>query len=1805
MRGWGDATPCLLALLMISVSAAPFFVAPRMFLEEYESLATFSIDAWDSANFSDVAVPQGFDQTSYMDYRDVGVLINNKSEASRTIGWAFVLARNIPLNHVLLWDADGTPSGETINRNQFDDYFADPFREWISNNSLESELNFLVTSKGVPLRVSGGNSKVSFDNEIALVGGVYDSYIGQDYWAIAEYGPFANNGAGKMEVFSRQKHGFFLVTRLTGYTVETALGLIEAANNSLGNRGQFILDLATNRNDSGYKFWNDDLYTANATLNGTMGLPVFFNQNATFITNQSEVIGYASWGSNDGSWNTNQLPNAGFDTADSSWMSGARYWNSTSPPLSTGEDFSWARQTAVKRNGNAALEGQLIQSQDACSSGLASMTTGVWAEYFDNSGISFNSSTMPDLSGRDADYTRIESAIDYPTATTVWSGLDSARFSDDFSARYSAVIEIPETGNWTFYLGSDDGSTFDLEGVRIIDNQGIHPYQEVSNSTNLSAGRYQFVVEVFEQGGWAGIGLSWSGPNTSKQIIPANSFTLASTTPTAEDSLFNHWRFDDAGGSNIEDLLNGDNLTLFGGGGTSGQNWSGGIEAGAYRFNGIDEYAKVEVDDWGGNFSLSLWVYTDNASQDLNSSVFAVNDMAGDASSFQIMADGNGDWQLSHDSTYSFGSIDAGEWTHLAITYNSSNILKLYKNGDFVLSVNLSNDTIDGIDLYKIGVNRAGNTFFAGKIEELKIWNTTLSSHDVRAAKNEVAWICPQYTGIGISPTVVEQDIDFDDELKGHVWNVWSWAKRDGWVNAVWGIQVEAYDQNGTLLSTNYSTSQAVTTAWAQDYMRFRPHENATMLKIRLYADFTNVSHNGSIYFDTMTLRAIRPHMDWVDGSIVETAVSTGGRSFNPGTSYGQSLVADILEDGASATKGYVYEPYLSAVCYPSILLANYAQGFTMAESYYAANPMVSWMGVVVGDPKMAAYADRLHDVNISAMQTNQSLTVGNNGSIRLIIENLGMGTANGTVEIRERSGNILLATYNLSLAPGDASGSRIVLDATVVPTKSGYVDFVARWHNGSQEYPERITANNEKSLNLLVNDIPTVDDAWCTNSQVERGDGLTCTALASDEVSVTWLLIAWRLQNQSQNLTTQWYWHPAVQLENGNWWTSMDIPRNISLGNLDIAVEAFDNHNTSSGIRIYSNISQVVDAIPKWYGIHVYSVDSEMWLGDSNLPPNPEQGLLRQEQVRLRGCVVDADHNISEEQPNFAASRGVVGAVVFSGEIEPGLYCYNSTWIIPIGGDVDPVSLELWVGGQLFSQRQINIADRKPVVELELRDAEGVLINSSTGANEHLWISYDDLDDPGTSAYGDLVIEWPDRLPITIPINIPENASGVSLEIPPAPAGLSRGLVHITANILGAHSNAVVVSEQWEISVSSPRILSIEICDAEGELAELQPDSQAVTYLHIRSSRPLESVQVILAQGDWSVTATVLDLSSPAWNNSAPQGCEANSSVADNRTEILTYKITVDSRFFGGGAEIIAQIIDIDGLSSSFHLPVSIAHSAPVVTLTGELEYEVGGNVELSAIISDVDGLAGIDCIFIFANNSGAPILTILGSPDASGEIRIEQNAAKFPLDENISVEVTCVDSLGLSAGAELSGSIIVQNPPRSDQVAANVSSTNEGGAGTLLLVGAILMLALIATVVIRAKVNQRNRGRIERAGDEQSKAWEDIGMLTDTGTGAIDEKTNQQPEQDPADLQGQNSQPVQSAQPDQEVPLGLDDPILDSAIISDEPALSAVELQHADQQEKSGENLEAEASFIRDITASEANPSHSVDDIMGELND
>ena len=552
--GGGVRTSFVLAFLMIGTLFSAFISplqhdtrTPEPVMDNRFTGFTIGND-WLNLEEQPIAVPNGFDPLTLYDYSDVGVLINNRSESSKTIGWAFVEARNISLERVFIFDADGTPTGETINRNQFNEYFAYPFLEMLGNRSNVSDMNYLVTNKGMPLRVNGGDNKASFDQEFSLLGGSYNNSIGGNFWETHGYGPLAG---GEYESFSRQKHGFYLVTRLTGYTVDTALQLIEKANNSLGQRGTTVLDLATNRNGSGYKFWNDDLYAANTSLIETYNQTVIFDEETGFVTNISNVMGYASWGSNDGNWDSSWAKNSGFDTESSSWSSGVNHWNATSPSLSPGDTFEWSYQTQTKKGGNGAIEAAMSAT---CSEESGNGTQGIYSEFFDNEGISFNTGSMPSLIDRVPDHVRLESSLQYNSMNAAYPGLDD-RFKNNWGARFSGLIDIPETGNWTFFLTSDDGSELWIDGASMVTNYGSHGMRELSGFRNLSAGVHDFRVEFFQGGGPHGLKLAWSGPNQSKVLIPSSAFLVANATPPSPSTLLHAWNFDEGTGLETNDSV--------------------------------------------------------------------------------------------------------------------------------------------------------------------------------------------------------------------------------------------------------------------------------------------------------------------------------------------------------------------------------------------------------------------------------------------------------------------------------------------------------------------------------------------------------------------------------------------------------------------------------------------------------------------------------------------------------------------------------------------------------------------------------------------------------------------------------------------------------------------------------------------------------------------------------------------------------------------------------------------------------------------------------------------------------------------------------------------------------------------------------------------------------------------------------------------------------------------------------------------------------------------------------------------------
>ncbi|MEM4728256.1 MAG: TIGR03790 family protein [Thermoplasmata archaeon] len=233
-----------------------------------------------------------------MNYSDVLLLINNQSSLSVEIGRYFKEKRQIPDTNIC---NISMPTTETISFSQFSAIRSEVER-FIIERGLNDSLNYIVTTKGVPHRVSGAAEYyASFDDEISLILGPYAGYIGGNYW-------FTNPFYGSEQRFSRKTFGVFITTRLIGYDLTDCLRLVDNALNSTGARGTFVLDMNPNKDGSGYQAGNDWCREANRTLT-RRGYNVILESTSLYLQNLRDVAGYASWGSNDGNAPNNAITN--------------------------------------------------------------------------------------------------------------------------------------------------------------------------------------------------------------------------------------------------------------------------------------------------------------------------------------------------------------------------------------------------------------------------------------------------------------------------------------------------------------------------------------------------------------------------------------------------------------------------------------------------------------------------------------------------------------------------------------------------------------------------------------------------------------------------------------------------------------------------------------------------------------------------------------------------------------------------------------------------------------------------------------------------------------------------------------------------------------------------------------------------------------------------------------------------------------------------------------------------------------------------------------------------------------------------------------------------------------------------------------------------------------------------------------------------------------------------------------------------------------------------------------------------------
>jgi uncharacterized protein (TIGR03790 family) len=233
-------------------------------------------------------------------------------------------------------DSALSASNETISLADFNSRIAAPVSHFLASHK---DINFIVLTKGVPIRVNGGITGSRDEGTTGNLHASVDSYLAAiDYPSIAGAVKIKIHGSGadgfswlnrywKAKIpFTHAAFGGYLVTRLDGYTQADAVALVARAlfprnqPDATGHVSKVLFDEQPGfgmgdksaqpltvtgdvPDESSYSAWNADMARAADVLESA-AIPAELDTRPMFIGNRSNLLGYFSWGSNDQKFST-------------------------------------------------------------------------------------------------------------------------------------------------------------------------------------------------------------------------------------------------------------------------------------------------------------------------------------------------------------------------------------------------------------------------------------------------------------------------------------------------------------------------------------------------------------------------------------------------------------------------------------------------------------------------------------------------------------------------------------------------------------------------------------------------------------------------------------------------------------------------------------------------------------------------------------------------------------------------------------------------------------------------------------------------------------------------------------------------------------------------------------------------------------------------------------------------------------------------------------------------------------------------------------------------------------------------------------------------------------------------------------------------------------------------------------------------------------------------------------------------------------------------------------------------------------
>ena len=209
-----------------------------------------------------------------------------------------------------------------------------------------------------------------------------------------------------------------------------------------------------------------------------------------------------------------------------------------------------------------------------------------------------------------------------------------------------------------------------------------------------------------------------------------NPITAANATFTTgmDPSLEAYYPFN----GNADDLTsNGRNLTVFDNTSlTSGRDNSSNS---AYYFDGNGDYLEYNTSIPSfTSYTITLWAKPDSTGT--YEAMFASYNDANYG--FQIDLNSSNNFHIrkasSSGGNITLSSAILGAWTFIAFTYDGTDS-KCYINSESPVT---DSGGTNQFNLFRMGRNRNGNTYFKGAIDELRIYNRALSASEIQALYN-------------------------------------------------------------------------------------------------------------------------------------------------------------------------------------------------------------------------------------------------------------------------------------------------------------------------------------------------------------------------------------------------------------------------------------------------------------------------------------------------------------------------------------------------------------------------------------------------------------------------------------------------------------------------------------------------------------------------------------------------------------------------------------------------------------------------------------------------------------------------------------------------------------------------------------------------------------------------------------------------------------------------------------------------------------------------------------------------------------